>query len=198
MSSLTVEAFSLSHAAILDGSTGAEEVAGDIYGVDDASLEPDTDSFDNEGDDTVLSRWQWLNYAEVNVRGGYIPFETLYTIYGEPITSSGADPLDWFSMEFWTDRSMNVANKPMLVATPAKDRLGAVRTMWIVLYNCSFGPITFDGPAYKDGLKVTYAATALMSTNDETGTSLGGTYKAVGRLINAPANAQWSDKPAEI
>lgn len=198
MSSLKVEAFSLSHAAILDGDTGAEEVDGDIYGVDDASLEPDTDSFDNEGDDTVLSRWQWLNYAEVNVRGGYVPFDTLSLIYGEPVVSSGVDPSDWFSMEFWTDRSMNVANKPLLIAMPSKDHLGDVRTLWAVLYNCSFGPITFEGPAYKEGLKVTYMATALMSTVDETGASLGGTYKSVGRLISGPANAQWSAKPASI
>jgi len=198
MSSMTLEGFSLSHAAILNGSTGAEAVNGDIYGVDDASLEPDTDSFDNEGDDTVLSRWQWLNYAEVSVRGGYIPFETLYTIYGEPISSSGTDPADWFSMEFWTDRSMNVSNKPMLVATPAKDRNGAVRTLWFVLYNCSFGPLTFEGPAYKDGLKISYAATALMSEKDEKGQSLGGNYKAVARMINAPANAAWGDKPGDI
>lgn len=198
MSSAIVEAFSLSHAAILDGATGAEEVDGDIYGVDDASLEPDTDSFDNEGDDTVLSRWQWLNYAEINVRGGYLPFATLSLIYGEPVASSGIDPSDWFSMEFWTDRSMNVSNKPMLLAMPAKDSLGAVRTLWFVLYNCSFGPLTLEGPAYKEGLKVTYMATALMSTVDETGATLGGTYKAVGRMISAPANAQWADKPATI
>jgi hypothetical protein len=101
-------------------------------------------------------------------------------------------------MEFWTDRSMNVANKPLLVASPAKDRFGAVRTLWFVLYNCSFGPMTFEGPTYKEGLKVTYMATALMSDVDEKGDSLGGTYKSVGRMINAPANALWSSKPASI
>lgn len=197
MSSKTYEVFSLSHAAILNGTTGAEEVNGDIYGVDDASLEPDADSFDNEGDDTVLSRWQWLNFAEVQVRGGYIPLETLYTIYNEPIQSSGTDPSDWFSMEFWTDRSMNVPYKPMLVASPAKDKDGVVRTSWIVLYKCSFGPFTFDGPSYKDGLKVNYMATALMSDKNEKGVSLG-TYKSVGRLVSGPANALWSAKPASL
>lgn len=197
MSATTIEAFSLSHAAILDGETGAEEVDGDIYGVDDASLEPDTDSFDNEGDDAVLSRWQWFNYAEVSVRGGFIPFSTLATIYGEPVVSSGTDPDDWFSAEIWTERSLNVANRPMLVACPSKDKFGAVRTLWFVLYNCSFGPITFEGPAYKEGLKISYTATALQSERDETGTDLGG-YKAPARLVSGPANATWAEKPSDI
>ena len=190
MATLNLEAFSLSHAAILDGSTGAEAVDGDIYGVDDASLEPNTDSFENTGDDVVLSRWEWLNYAEVSVRGGYIPFRTLQALYGETIVSSGTDPDDWYSQEFWTDRSMNVAAKPMLIAMPAKDSAGTVRTLWIVLYKCTFGPITFEGPSYKEGLKVSYRATALMSDTDEKGASLGG-YKAVGRIVSAPANAAW-------
>ena len=52
-----VEAFSLSHAQILNGATPFASVTtgssdwGDIFGVNDASLDPDSDSYDNEGDD---------------------------------------------------------------------------------------------------------------------------------------------------
>jgi hypothetical protein len=185
MSTQIVEAFSLSHVAILDGATGAEEVDGDVYGVNEASLEPDEDEFQNEGDDTVLSTWRWLNNAELTVQAGYIPFPLIELLYGEPVTSSGTDPNDFFEVEIWTDRGMNIAAKPVLIRMPSKDHLGAVRTLDIVLYRVQFGPITFDGPVYKDGLKVNYSGRALLSTVDETGASLGG-YKAVGRLISRP------------
>lgn len=187
MSQPTVEGFSLSHAAILDGSTGVEEVNGDIYGVDEASLDPDSDSFDNTGDDTVLSTWSWLNFATVNVRGGYVPFQLLSLLTGETLTSSGADPDDHLSIELWTDRAFNQPPRPMLIRIPARDSAGAVRTLEFVLYKVQFDPITFDGPTYKDGLKVNYTGRALLSDNDETGSDLGG-YKAVGRLVSKPSS----------
>lgn len=187
----TFEGFSLSHAAILDGTTGAQAVDGDIYGVRTASLEPDTDDFDNTGDDAVLSTWQWLNYATVTVEAGYIPFKLVALLSGESMTSSGTAPNDSYSLPLWTDRSMNVAPKPMLIRLPSKDSLGVVRTMDFVLYRVQFGPIQFDGPQYKDGLTASYSGKALMSLYDETGTLLSTSFpglpvgtKAVGRLLN--------------
>ena len=185
MSTLTVEGFSLSHVAILDGSTGAEEADGDVYGVNEASLEPDEDEFQNEGDDTVLSTWRWLNNAELSVQGGYIPFKLIELLTGEPVTSSGADPNDWYEIEMWTDRSFNVSPRPVLIVVPSKDSDGAVRDLSFVLYRVQFGPFTFDGPVYKDGLKINYSGRALLSDSDETGTDLGG-YKAVGRMVSHP------------
>ena len=88
----TIEAFSLSHAQILDGETtfldaiataAAEDE--DIYGVNEASLEPDTDSYDNEGDDAVLSTWSWLNSAELTVQAGYLSFELIARMTGRPV-----------------------------------------------------------------------------------------------------------------
>lgn len=193
MSTGTFEGFSLSHAAILDGTTGAEEIDGDIYGVNNASLDPDTDDYDNEGDDTVLSTWQWLNYANIQVEGGYVPFRLIALLTGELVTSSGAAPNDTFETHLWTDRSMNVPPKPMLIRIPSKDSAGVIRTMDFVLYKVQFAPIGFDGPQYKDGLKIQYNGKALMSTLDETGSLLSDVYpdlpvgaKAVGRLINRP------------
>jgi len=192
MATGTFEGFSLSHAAILDGTTGAEAVNGDIYGVRTASLEPDTDDFDNEGDDAVLSTWQWMNYATVTVEAGYIPFSLVALLSGETSVSSGTAPNDYYSIQMWTDRSMNVAPKPMLIRVPSKDSLGVVRTMEFVLYRVQFGPIKFDGPQYKDGLTVSYEGKALMSLYNEAGVLLSTAYglpvgtKAVGRLINRP------------
>lgn len=185
VSSTIVEAFSLSHVAILDGSTGAEEVDGDVYGVNEASLEPDEDEFQNEGDDTVLSTWRWLNNAELSVQAGYIPFKLIELLTGEPLTSSGTDPNDFYEIEMWTDRSFNVSPKPVLIRMPSKDHLGNVRTLDIVLYRVQFGPFTFDGPVYKDGLKINYTGRALLSSTDEKGQPLGG-YRAVGRMISRP------------
>lgn len=187
------EGFSLSHAAILDGTTGAEEGDGDIYGVNEASLEPDTDSFDNEGDDTVLSRWNWLNYATVNVQGGYIPFRLIALLTGEDVTSSGASGEQEFEMLLWTQRSMNVSPKPMLIRVPSKDSDGRTRSLEFVLFKVQFDPITFDGPTYKDGLKVNYNGTALMSQNDEAGDPLDTVYnvpegtRAIGRMTGKPS-----------
>lgn len=191
------EAFSVSHVGILDGSTGAEEANGDVYGVDDASMEADTDSFENTGDDRVLSVWEWFNFGTLSVRGGYIPFATLGLIYGEPIASSGTTPNDWFSTEFWTDRSLNVNARPVLVAMPSKDKDGVARTLYAVLYKVQFGPIAFDGPSYKEGLKVSYNARIIQSDQDEAGNALTG-YVAPGRLVSAPAGVTWADKPASI
>lgn len=192
MSTGIFEGFSLSHAAILDGTTGAEHVDGDIYGVNDGSLEPDTDDFDNEGDDAILSTWQWLNFATVNVQAGYVPFRLISLLTGETAVSSGTAPNDYYSIQLWTDRSMNVAPRPMLIRIPSKDSAGTVRTMEFVLYRVQFAPITFEGPTYKDGLKINYTGKALMSLTNEAGELLSTAYgipvgtKAVGRMINRP------------
>ncbi len=186
MSTAIQEGFSLSHAAILDGTTGAEEVDGDIYGVNDASLEPDTDNYENEGDDQVMSTWAWLNFATVTVQGGYVPFRLISLLTGEAVTSSGADPNDYYEIELWTDRSINVGPKPMLIRIPSRDSAGAARKLEFVLYKVQFDPITFDGPTYKDGLKINYQGRALLSDRDETGALLGG-FKSVGRLLGSPA-----------
>jgi hypothetical protein len=180
-----IEAFSLSHAAILDGTTGLEEVDGDIYGVNNGSLTPDTDSFENEGDDQVMSTWSWLNFADVEVQAGYLPFKLISLMTGEPMTSSGVAPNDFYEIELWTDRSFNVARRPMFLRMPAKWADGSVRELEGVLYSVSFAPITFDGPAYKEGLKVNYAGQALLSSKTEDGTDLV-TYKAVARFRDIP------------
>jgi len=185
VTSTTVEAFSLSHAAILDGTTGAEEVDGDIYGVRSGTIAVDTGNYDNTGDDAVLSSWFWFNFATVTVQAGYLPFATIALLSGSTITSSGTGANDYYSLPLYEETSLNQPPRPMLIRVPAKDKDGIIRTLDFVLYRVQFGPMSFDGPSYKSGLLLNYTGRAVMSDKDETGAAL--TKRQIGRLINRPA-----------
>jgi hypothetical protein len=183
MPSPTVEGFSLSHAAILNGTTGAE--LADIYGIREGTLEVDTDNYDNTGDDSVLSSWQWFNFATVTVQSGFIPFDLLALLSGATITSSGTAPNDSYSIPLWSEKSLNTVTRPMLIRVPSKDTTGAKRFLDFVLYKVQFAPISFDGPSYKNGLLASWSGKATMSSVDEKGTVL--TDRAIGRLVSTPA-----------
>lgn len=185
MATTTFEGFSISHAAILNGTTGAEETWGDIYGVRQGSLEIDSDSYDNTGDDAVLSTWFWFNFANITIQGGYVPFVTMANLAGTTVTSSGTAPNDYYSLPLWNIGSLNTSRRPMLIRVPSKDSTGVVRTLDFVLYNVSFQPFTFDGPTYKDGLLLNYTGRALMSSVNERNQAL--SESAIGRLINRPS-----------
>lgn len=180
----TFEGFSISHAAILDGTTGAEEVDGDIYGVREGSIGIDQSNFDNTGDDTILSTWNWFNFANISVTAGYVPFALLELLYGTPFTSSGTGLNITYEIPFLQEDSMNQPAKPMLVRIPSKDAAGHVRRMDFVFYKVQFAPMAIDGPVYKNGLVLHYNGRALLSSVNEKGQAL--TKKAVGRLVNAP------------
>ncbi len=180
-----VEGFSLSHAAVLDGATPALNAApelGDIYGVRDGSLATDEGQFDNTGDDATLSSWFWFNHVNVSVKAGYLSFDTYALLSGETVTSSGAGANEVLEVPLWTQESLNTAQRPMLVRIPAKDSLGAVRELNVVLYKVQFAPIKFEGPSYKAGLVVDYSGRATLSANDEVGNVL--PRRAIGRLIS--------------
>lgn len=192
MATPIVEGFSLSHAAILNGTTGAEEVNGDIYGIRSGSIELDTDSYDNTGDDAVLSTWYWFNKATLTVQSGYVPFNTIALLSGSKVTSSGSAPNDTYSLPLWEERQQNTQARPVLIRVPSKDKDGIARTLEFVLYKVQFQPISFDGPTYKDGLLLNYTGTALMSDKDEKGQAVvdsqtGQPTKAIGRLISRNA-----------
>ncbi len=191
MASPIVEGFSLSHAAILDGSTGLEETFGDIYGIRSGSLELDQDSYDNTGDDAILSTWYWANKVNVTVQGGYIPFNTLALISGSVVTSSGSGNTETFSLPLWEENTMNTQPRPMLIRVPSKDRDGLVRLLDFILFKVQFQPFSFDGPSYKEGLLLNYNGSALFSDVDEKGDPVldsrtGQPTKAVGRLLSRP------------
>lgn len=191
MATPIVSGFSVTHAAILDGTTGAEAVDGDIYGVRSASIELDTDSYDNTGDDAVLETWYWFNKATLTVQSGYVPFRTISLLSGSKVTSSGAAPNDYYTLPLWEDRQQNTTPRPVLIRVPSKDKDGILRTLDFVLYKVQFQPISFDGPTYKDGLLLNYTGTALMSDKDEKGVAVvdsvtGQPSRAIGRLLSRP------------
>ena len=191
MANPTVEGFSLSHAAILNGSTGIEEEFGDIYGVSSGSMELDQDSYDNTGDDTILSTWYWANKVNLTIQSGYVPFNTISLLTGSKVKSSGSGANQTFELPLWEENAMNTQPRPMLVRVPSKDRDGAVRVLDFILFKVQFQPISFDGPSYKEGLKLNYNGSALFSDTDEKGNPVvdsrtGQPTKAVGRLLSRP------------
>lgn len=188
MANPTVEGFSLSHAAIL-GAGGVEEEFGDIYGIRSGSLELDQDSYDNTGDDTILSTWFWANRVNVTIQSGYVPFQTIALLSGSKVTSSGSGATESFSLPLWEERQMNTAPRPMLIRVPSKDKDGLIRTLDFVLFKVQFQPFSFDGPSYKEGLLLNYSGTALFSDKDEKGQAVvdsvtGQPTKAIGRLLS--------------
>lgn len=191
MANPTVEGFSLSHAAILNSTTGLEEEFGDIYGIRSGSLELDQDSYDNTGDDGILSTWYWANKVNVTIQSGYVPFKTLGLLSGSVIGSSGAGVLQTFELPLWEENSMNTTPRPMLIRVPSKDKDGVVRVLDFVLFKVQFQPFSFDGPAYKQGLLLNYNGSALFSDTDEKGQPVldsrtGLPTKAIGRLLSRP------------
>lgn len=191
MANPTVEGFSISHAAILNGTTGIEETFGDIYGIRSGSLELDQDSYDNTGDDAILSTWYWANKVNVTIQGGYIPFQTMSLISGSVITSSGTGAGQTFALPLWEEGTMSTTPRPMLIRVPSKDKDGVVRVLDFILFKVQFQPFSFDGPSYKEGLLLNYNGSALFSSTDEKGAVVldsrtGEPTKAIGRLLSRP------------
>jgi hypothetical protein len=182
------EGFSLSHAAILNPGTRAENQT--IYGVRNGTISTDQGNFENTGDDVVLSEHFWINFANVTIEAGFVPFSTLALITGTTVTSSGAAGSDYYALPLWTINSMNQPALPMAIRVPAKDSIGQVRTLDFVLYNVQFQPFNFTGPSYKTGLSCSIAGRALFSSTDESGTTTftDGQGKRIGRLVAWPGN----------
>jgi len=179
------EGFSLSHAAILSGTTGAE--AATVYGVRNGTISTDQGNFENTGDDVVLSEHFWINFANVTIEEGFIPFSTIGLITGNVVSSSGASPNDYYAIPLWTLSSMNQVTQPLAIRVPSKDSGGIVRTLDFVLYRCQFQPFNFTGPSYKTGLSCAIAGRALFSTVNEVGGALPASYpQSIGRLVSSP------------
>jgi hypothetical protein len=185
------EGFSLSHAAILDGQSDDAQVNfGTFYGVRSGSIALQVQSFDNTGDDAVLSTWYWADKATVTITSGYIPFQTISVLTGSQITSSGAGNSAIYQLPLWELGSMNTSPRPMMVRVPSKDSAGNIRQLDFILYKVQFEPISFTGPDYKVGLLVNYTGTALMSSIDEKGNPVldsqtGLPSKQIGRLVSS-------------
>ncbi len=194
---LYFEGFSLSHAAILTSGTGAENAS--IYGVRNGSIATDQGNFENTGDDVVLSEHFWINFANVTIEEGYVPFSTIALITGTTVASSGASPNDYYGIALWTLNSMNQPTQPMAIRVPSKDSGGAVRTLDFILYRCQFQPFNFTGPSYKTGLSVSISSRALFSSTNEQGNSFTDSQgNRIGRLVSYPGNLSGAFTTAEV
>jgi hypothetical protein len=180
--STKVEGFSISHAAILDGTTGAEATGGDIFAVRSGSIQLNQNSYDNSGDDVILSTWNWIDYATVSIESGYVPFDLIALLTGSELTTSGAGANAGYNIPLWEEGTESTAPKPMLIRVPSRDAEGNQRNLDFVLYKVQFSPMSFQGPSYKQGLITSYTGRALMSEIDEKGRPL--TKRAVGRLVS--------------
>jgi hypothetical protein len=186
------EIFSVEHAQILDGATTFLAAATaplapdnlDIYGVRESTLSPNTDDYENTGDDVSLSYWQWLNFADLSVTSGYLSLPLLSEMSGRPISSQGSGAGKVFGYDLWHEDDVNVAPRPMIVRCPSRDEDGNPRTATIGLYKVQFGVLSFDGLAYKSGATFTYAARALKSRKDELGVAFADGKRRVGKLIS--------------
>jgi hypothetical protein len=186
-----VEAFSLSHAQILDGATSFTAAALatavgedlDIFGVNDSSITPNADSYDNEGDDSVMSTWNWVTSADLAIKAGYLSFKLIEKLTGQAVGSSTiAGKQVWFQ-DLWHEDSMNVATRPGLLRMPMRDENGAIGSLILGLYRLEPKPVTFDGPKYRDGLKVNYDARANQSLVDEMGNPFPDGKKRFGKVL---------------
>jgi hypothetical protein len=177
-----VEGFSVTRASVLDGTTGAETAQ--IYGCRTGTLDIDSDSFDNTGDDTVLSTWQWFNFATVTIESGFLPYTTLALLTGATISSSGTAPNDWWHIPVWNISALNQQRRPLLLRCSSRSLTASNRFLDFVMYQVQFAPFKFDGPKYKDGLVVTYSGKCLMSSTDEKGAAL--TERSIGRIVSHP------------
>lgn len=198
MSTQYLEGFSLSHVGILDGVNGAEGQT--VYGCRNGTMSTDNGNFENTGDNVVLSEWFWINFANLTVEAGFIPFPTIADITGTSVSSSGVAPNDYYAIPLWTLAAMSTVTKPVGIRVPGKDNAGNIRTLDFVLYKVQFMPFNFTGPSYKNGLTVSISGRALFSYTNEVGTGLPVSYGgpgsnpatgsaaglSIGRLISLP------------
>lgn len=193
---MNVEGFSLSHAQVLDGTESFEQALAktsvtpdgwDIYGVREASLDVDDDDWSNEGDDDVLSRWQWINYVELEVVSGYFGFKTYERITGRTTTTSGSGANTSYRADLWHEDDNNLPPFPILLKMPSKDAAGKVRSLVIGLYRFTPGPISFEGPEYKEGFSVSYTGNATKTLYDEKGQAFSDGKKRCAAIISTAA-----------
>lgn len=203
--SANVEGFSLSHVQILDGTetfrnalhrTDTTDGGWDVYGVREASMDVDDDDWSNEGDDDALSRWQWLNYVELEVVSGYFGFKTYERLTGRPTTVSGSGTATSYRADLWHELDSNLPPVPLLLKLPARDATGAVHDLVIGIYRFTPGPMQFEGPEYKEGLSVTYSGSAVKSSLDERGRYFPDGRKRCAVLLSMPAgDPDWTPPP---
>lgn len=178
-----ISSFSLSHVGILNGTTSAE--LADLFGANESSLELESDVYERQGDDKILSTARWITKGTLTVGTNYIPLPLISSLYGTAVVSSQIATKDAYTVQLWTEKGMNVAPRPVVVLAPGENEDGVPMDIKIVLYKVKFGPFSFSqSPSYKEGLAVSFEGDALLSDKDELGATFADGYGArIGKII---------------
>lgn len=182
------EGFSLDRAAMLDGSTGAED--GQLYGAQSITLTPDVTASEMIADDDQIGLWFSLNKAVLQVTAGFLPFSVLAAMQGVSVSSFGSSPDDYYGLPMITQYGLNRKSVPVAFRMASRNDYGATRSLVVVLYAVQIGQIEFTGMQYKNGLVVSYTGTVTYSSTDEAGNALA--IEEIGRIVSesgAPAGA---------
>lgn len=181
---LRAEGFSITYAGILP--PGQDPSQGTIFGVRSAQISPQWITTATSMDDQVIAVWNAPGAVQVAIQGGFMPWDVLAVLAGTAVSSSGAAPADYYSLPLF--RQAVTGQFPLVLRASGKDAAGNLRVIQFLAYAAQFGPLTFDGPIYKNGLAVSYTATLLLSDADETGQQL--PDRAYGRVMSMPAGSE--------
>lgn len=199
MATHSVEVYSLSHFGVLDPTSGAEPVSGNLFGVRNATMAVDITKTDNTGDNAILSSWYDFNFVTLTVTSGFISASLIEQITKSPVKDyataaayTANTPVDRASATYATDLAAAVGNPqhvweqdlwrqdalvtspwPVIARAPSRDNAGVVRLHDFILYKVIFSPIQFNGPTYRAILESSFTAQGFMSSVNEKGTSLG-------------------------
>jgi hypothetical protein len=184
--SFQVEGFSITHAGVL--LPGVDPSQGTLYGVRSAQIAPQWVTTVSQLDDQVVSVWNAPGSVQATIQAGFMPWDVLAALAGTTVSSSGAAPADYYSLPLF--RQHVTGQLPLILRASGKDAAGNQRAIQFLAYAAQFGPVTFDGPVYKNGLTASYTVTLLLSSADETGQAL--PDRAYGRVMSLPAgSAGW-------
>ena len=116
-----ISSFSLSHVGILDGTTSAE--LADLFGANESSLELESDVYERQGDDKILSTARWITKGTLTVGTNYIPLPLISSLYGTAVVSSQIATKDAYTVQLWTEKGMNVAPRPVVFLLLVRTRM---------------------------------------------------------------------------
>jgi hypothetical protein len=178
-----VEGFSITHAGVL--LPGEDPSQGTLYGVRSAQIAPQWVTTVSQLDDQVVNVWNAPGVVQATIQGGFMPWDVLAALAGTTVPSSGAAPADYYALPLF--RQHVTGQLPLVLRASGKDAAGNQRTIQFLAYAAQFGPVSFDGPVYKNGLTTSYTVALLLSALDETGQVL--PDRAYGRVMSMPAGA---------
>lgn len=161
-----LEGFSITHAAILDGETSADEAAKrDFYGVQSASVSANAESYEEKSNDIVIGTWNDISSIEIEVNSGFMSLSIF-----DRFSIEDTKPL---LLDLWNPSAINPVHVPILFRIPSRNQNGVYFNFDIVLFNVKLKPYSIDSLSYKEGLRVSYKGQAFLSDVNEVGEPLG-------------------------